>query len=263
MPMYINGKLAGMGDAVSDKEYQQKLSELTTRILGDNTSISAKELKKTSLFMDAYKKLDAEGKKRFDAILNLDGDAKNVSEKELKTLLTLLDADLSTDNITNREVFLMDNEITTDKSSGIYQATEKEIQNVYQNTKTRAEQQAEEVAKLKEKAETLNNLKQGIAQFDITTGAGLTKALTYISNNIRTGNSEGMEIYETVTRGLFNGQLEQVDTYRDGGSRVYRLKDGTEIYHNHKIGSDEYGFVSIIKQDEIVEKYNPDGEKVQ
>ena len=87
MPIYYNGALVGMNNAVHDKDYQAKLSEKTTQILGDKTSISVNELKKNSLFNDAYKKLDAEGKKQFDAILNLDGDANQVSEKELKTLI--------------------------------------------------------------------------------------------------------------------------------------------------------------------------------
>ncbi len=269
MTNYINGFLAGMGDSVTDKEYQQTLNAQAAEILGDKTSISAKNLKKTPLFSEAYKKLDAEGQKRFDSLLNLDGDSKNVSEKELKTLLTLLDADLTT-GANNEEVFLMDNKVSTGKTGGIYQATDKEIQYVYDNTKTRAEQQAEEVAKLKaaaEKqkanAEKLENVNNEINKMDTSTGSGLTKALNYIGENISWGSSEGLKMYDSAINNLFKDQLEDVGTYRDGGSRIYTLKDGTTIFHDNKLFGAENGFVTITRPDGSVEKYNPQGEKVE
>ena len=162
MSSYINGSLVGMNDAIYDKEYQAKLTEKTIAILGDKTSISSTELKKTPLFNKAYNKLDEKGKERFNEILNLDGDAKNVSEKELKTLLTILDADLGRDDFENREVFFMDGKVTTSKTGGIYQATDKEIQNVYKNTKTQAEQKTEEIQKMKEQAQQLDNINSKI-----------------------------------------------------------------------------------------------------
>ncbi len=262
MPRYINGALAGMWDSITNKEYQQKLNAQVAEILGDKNSISAKNLEKTSLFNEAYNKLDANGKKRFDSLINLDGDSKNVSEKELKTILTLLDADLTTiDN--QEEVFLMDNEFSTGKSSGIYQATEEEIQDVYGNIKTRAEVQAEEVAKLKAAAEKLEKVNNEINKMDISTGSGLTKALNYISEKISFGSSEGMQMYDSAVNTLFKGQLQDVKKARDGGSTLYTLKDGTTIFHDNKFLGDENGFVTITKPDGSVEKYNPQGEKVE
>ncbi len=262
MPMYINGALAGMGDAVKDKEYQAKLSEKTTQILGDRTSISVDELKKNSLFKKAYKQLNAEGKKKFDAILSMDGDAQNVSEKELKTLMTLLDADLSKDTFTDRELFLMDGEFSTGKKGGIYQATDKEIQYVYQNTKTRAEIQAEEIAKTKAKAAKLEEINGLVAEYDIKNGSELTKGLNTISSHVSAGNSAGLEVFDAAVSNFLNGQIQSVDTYRDGGSRLYTLKDGTKIYHDHKFMGSEVGFVTITHPDGSIEKYNAEGELV-
>ncbi len=258
MSSYINGSLVGMNAAVYDKEYQEKLTEKTTAILGDKTSITSAELKKTPLFSKAYQKLDAKGKERFNEILNLDGDAKNVSEKELKTLLTILDADLGHDDFENREVFLMDGKVTTSKTGGIYQATDKEIQNVYKNTKTRAEQKAEEMKKMKEQAQQLEDINSKIAEYKPDKGADITKALNTITEEAESDNLE-----EIAVSKFFKGQIERVDTYRDGGSKEYTLKDGTVIYHDNAIGGSEVGFVTITHPDGTKEKYNPEGKKVE
>src|SRR5574344_1611737 len=120
MPEYINGALVGLGDAIMDKDYQANLSKKTQALLGNKTSISADALKKTPIFNEAYKKLNVEGKKKFDAILSLDGDA-NLS------------------NVDGKERFLMDGELSTDKSGGIYQASNQEINTVYKYAQTKAE----------------------------------------------------------------------------------------------------------------------------
>ena len=62
---------------------------------------------------------------------------------------------------------------------------------------------------------------------------------------------------------LFGGKLERFDTYRDGGSREYFLKDGTKIYRDNGIGSKERGFTTITRPDGTVEKYNTEGVKVE
>ena len=263
MPIYINGALAGMGDAVYDKDYQKKLSEKTTEILGDKESISLKDLKKMPLFSKAYDKLDATGKKRFDQILSLDGDAKNISEKELKTLLTVMDADLHFNDLLGKEVFLMDGEPTLGETGGLNQAREDEIQHVYQNTKTRAEIQADEMKKMKEISAKLENIKEQTADYDINNGADLAKAFNVLDENISKGNSEGVQIYDMAISNLFGGKLERFDTYRDGGSREYFLKDGTKIYRDNGIGSKERGFTTITRPDGTVEKYNTEGVKVE
>lgn len=263
MPMYINGALVGMGEAVYDKEYQQKLSEQTTKILGDKDSISVKDLKKMPIFSDAYKKLDKTGQKRFDEILKLDGDAKNISEKELKTLLTVMDADLQFDDWSESEVFLMDGEPTLGETGGLNQAREDEIQNVYQNTKTRAEIQAEEMKKMKEISAKLENIKELVSEYDINNGSDVTKALNVLDENISRGNREGSQIYDMAISNLFSGKLERFDTFRDGGSREYLLKDGTKIYRDNGFGSKERGFTTITRPDGTVEKYNTEGVKVK
>ncbi len=265
MGLYVNGSLVGMGNAVKDAEYQKNLNERTTSILGDKTSISLADLKKTPVFSKIYTQLDKTGQEKLNRILSLDGDNKNVSEKELKTLLTLLDADLQKVDeypYNGKEAFLMNEEVDVKPSNGIYQATEEEVQNVYQNTKTRAEMQADEIKKQKEMSQQLTYLNELVSEYDISNPSDLTKALNTLRQNCSVGNAEGMQIYESATSALFKGQLKEVQTYRDGGSRMYILKDGTEIYHDNKAGGSTKGYVTIINTDGSIIKYNREGEKI-
>lgn len=258
MPEYIDGALVGLGYSVMDKDYQANLSKRTQALLGNKTSISADALKKTPIFSEAYKKLDVEGKKKFDAILSLDGDAKNVNEKELKTLLTILDANLS--NVDGKEKFLMDGEISTDKSGGIYQATNQEISTVYKYVQTKAEIQAQEISKQKADSAKLNQLKVMVKDYDITNGSDLAKAINILRH---ASSKDDSSIYDSAVQSLFKGQIKNVDTYRDGGSREYTLNDGTVVYHDNDFSGDEIGFVTITHPDGTKEKYNPKGEKVE
>lgn len=261
MGHYINGALVGMGNAVNDKEYQKKLAERADGLLQGKKSISSADLKKTPLFQDAFKKMDTQAKARFEQIINLDGDAKNISEKELKTLLTVMDADLQ--NVKGNEKFLMDGNFSLEKSGGLNQATDREIIDVYNNTKTRAEIKAEEIKNMKKASQKLESVRQMIADFDVTTGTGLTQALNTIDEIIDRGDEEGLKLYDMSVSNLFNGQLERFDTYRDGGSREYILKDGTKVFHDNKIFGEENGYVTITHPDKTVEKYTPEGERVE
>ena len=265
MGLYVNGSLVGMGNAVKDADYQKNLNERTISILGDKTSISLADLKKTPVFSKIFTQLDKTGQEKLNRILSLDGDNKNVSEKELKTLLTLLDADLQKVDAypyNGDEAFLMNEEIDVKPSNGIYQATEEEVQNVYQNTKTRAEMQADEIKKQKEMSQQLTYLNELVSEYDISNPSDLTKALNTLRQNCSVGNAEGMQIYESATSALFKGQLQEVQTYRDGGSRMYILKDGTEIYHDNKAGGGTKGYVTITNTDGSIIQYNRDGEKI-
>ena len=265
MSLYVNGSLVGMENAVKDVDYQKNLNERTTAILGDKTSISFTDLKKTSLFNKIYTQLDKTGQEKLSSILSLGGDDKNVSEKELKTLLTLLDADLQKVDAypyNGKEAFLMNGEMEVKPSSGIYQATDEEIQDVYNNTKTRAEMQADEIKKQKRMSQELAKLNDLVSEYDISNGSDLTKALNTLRQNCNVSNPEGMQLFESATSALFKGQLKDVRTYRDGGSRNYILKDGTEIYHDYKSGSSNKGSVTITNTDGSIIQYNREGEKV-
>ncbi len=265
MGLYVNGSLVGMGNAVKDADYQKNLSERTTAILGDKTSISLTDLKKTPVFSKIYTQLDKTGQEKLNSILSLGGDDKNVSEKELKTLLTLLDADLQKVDAypyNGKEAFLMNGEMEVKPSSGIYQATDEEIQDVYNNTKTRAEIQADEIKKQKRMSQELAKLNDLVSEYDISNGSDLTKALNTLRQNCKVGNPEGMQLFESATSALFKGQLKNVETYRDGGSRNYILKDGTEIYHDYRSGSSNKGSVTITNTDGSIIQYNREGEKV-
>jgi hypothetical protein len=265
MTMYINGKLAGMVDSAKNAEYQAKLDEKVSELFGDKTQISVQDLKKNSIFNKVYKSLNKAGKENFDKVLSLDGDAQNISEKELKTLLTLLDADLYNDN--GQEIFLMDNNIGTNKKTGgIYKATDKEIQQVYGNIQTRAEKEAAEIQKQKEMEQKSEQLIGMVKDYDYKNGSDVAKALNIIRENSEIGSSEGLEVHDNAIYEFFKEQVVDVDSYRDGGSRLYYLEDGTKIYHDNSISSmfrGESGAVTITHPDGTEEKYNNKGEKIE
>ena len=131
MAYHVDGSLIGLSASVSNPEYQEKLNKQVENILGNNESISLEALKKNSLFADAYNNLNDKAKARVDYIVNMEGDSQNVSEKELKVLLTVLDANLQKlQQYGSREFFLMDNEPTTDENGGLVQATDKELSDI-------------------------------------------------------------------------------------------------------------------------------------
>lgn len=263
MPTYIDGKLAGMGTSITDKKYQAKLSEKTQQAFGDKEQIKRDELLSNKDIYTAYKNLTAEGKQKFDQILSMDDDASTVSEKEYKTLMTILDADLGVNTFTNQETFLMDGEISTGEKGGIYQATNQEIQNVHDNIKTRAEVKAQQKAKEVAKMKKMSNVQQAINHNDIKSGSGLTHVLTTVDKNFSAVNHDrdSYKEYAEAIQMVFGDNLESADSLRDGGSREYTLKDGTRIFHNHSLTGNEQGYVTITRPDGTVEKYSPDGER--
>ena len=111
-------KFMGMNKSIYMPEYQKMLNDRTNSIFGDQQTISKKELlQKDDAVMEAYLKLDENGRKNFDKILSMSDDGNTVNIVEYKTLLTVLDSEeLEHDN-----PMLMDGNFSVDsKQNGIY-----------------------------------------------------------------------------------------------------------------------------------------------
>ena len=270
MPIYVNGAMVGMHDAVRDAEYQQKLDVKAGEILGDKESISLAALKKNSVFAQAYKELDAKGKARIDQIANMEGDAQNVSERELKVILTAMDANLQDWEWGKEKTqkFYMDGEASTDETGGLNQATDEELQDILQNTKTRTERIEEAQKKEEAKNEKIKATAEqaiDIKPYDDNgrvNGGEWAKAFQIIHQNISWGNREGLETWEKAFENILGkGQVTHTSTYRDGGSKEWTLKDGTVVYLNNQFGGSEVGYVTVKHPDGTSEKFKPDGNK--
>jgi len=272
MPIYSNGAMVGMHDAVRDAEYQQKLDVKAGEILGDKESISLSALKKNSVFAKAYNELDATGKARIDQIANMEGDAQNVSERELKVILTAMDANLQDWEWGKEKTqkFFMNGEASTGETGGLNQATDEELQDILQNTKTRAERGMEAKKKQEarnEKIKTTIEQAKEIKPYDDNgrvNGGEWAKAVQIIHSNIRCGNMEGLEDWNNAFEKILGkGQVVHTSTYRDGGSKEFKLQDGTKVYLNNRIGGNEIGYITVTHADGSVEKFKPDGTKVE
>lgn len=272
MPIYVNGAMVGMHDAVRDEEYQQKVDVKAGEILGDKESISLADLKKNSVFAQAYKELNAKGKARIDQIANMEGDAQNVSERELKVILTAMDANLQDWEWGKEKTqkFYMDGEASTGETGGLNQATDEELQDILQNTKTRAErikeaQKKEEAKNEKVKAtvEEARDIKP-YDDNDRVNGGEWAKAFQIIHKNISWGNSEGLETWEKAFEDILGkGQVVDTSTYRDGGTKEFTLKDGSTVRLDNNLSGNEIGYVTVKHPDGTSEKFKPDGTKVE
>ena len=271
MPIYHGDALVGMHDAVRDAEYQKKLDVKVEKILGNNESISLAALKKNSVFAQAYKELDAKGKARVDQIANMEGDVQNVSERELKVILTAIDANLQDWKWGNEknQKFYMDGKASTGETGGLNQATDKELQDVLENTKTRAErikeaQKKEEARneKIKATIEQAKNIKPYDDNGHVN-GGEWAKAFQIIYQNISCNDYEDLKTWGKAFENILGkGQIADASTYRDG-SKAFTLKDSSIVFLNNDFFSDEFGYVTVKHPDETTEKFKPDGTKVE
>lgn len=270
----FNSKLIGLGQSILNKDYQANLDSKIDSILGEKDNISVNELKKSSIFKEAFEKID---NSKLENIFKLDGNAENISEKELRVLLTLLDSNL--ENVDGKERFVLDSQEGYEKSSGIYEATDNEIQTIYNNTKTRAEKKKLELAK-KEQAEQAgqakiqqleterdfaNNILQNIKQYQLfktdgkINGANVAKLFKELKDNIKCNNAESIKIFDNAIEKAFAGKVKSINTPRSG--KVLEF-DGYRIEVNYQALSNEYGYVTVSSGTKE-EKYTPNGELVQ
>jgi hypothetical protein len=259
----MSNVFSGMYKSVTDAGFQAQLDTQIANLMGDKDKIAVDVLKKNTIFNDFYKNLDESAKARVNNIFSLDGDSETVSEKELRTLLTLFDADLAEDN--GHEVFMMDHEFGTNKeTSGIYQATDSEIDNIYKNMKTKYERAAEEIKKQQEaeQKETLRkDIEKQIKECDIKDGSQLTKVLNLIFQN-----DEIIDTDEAI-KTLFKEQILKINTAGLGWEISYKLKSRTTVCYNASLVLDDGSFhkigeVTIKRPDGTCEKYNKNGELI-
>lgn len=77
-----------------------------------------------------------------------------------------------------------------------------------------------------------------------------------INNNNKIGNWK--KLFEEV---LGHGLVVSSDLYQDGGSIEWKLKNGTRIYYDKGMTSNEYGWLTVTHPDGTVEKFKPNGKK--
>ena len=261
-------KIFGILNAVQssgEDSYMKTIQEKAVNILGKKDSISLNKLMNNSVFKEIYNKLDDNAKSKANTIFSMDGDAQNVSERELQTFFTLLDANL--ENVNGKETFVFDNEDSFESTNGLSNARENEIQIIYNNTKSRADEKMEKMREQEEikKQQEVAIQKEKQIQKEIKdvkvydddgnlNDANLLKVLKSLSN-------AGSEVLEKVCREIFGDRLNLADLDRSGGFLI-DLKDTKNEGRSIIITRDMLGNVSI-RQAEDFREYDANGDKVK
>lgn len=106
-----------------DVQYKNELDKKISSILNGGETISLSDLQKNSLFSN----LSEKAMQRLDYIAGIDGDKTSLNSEELRVLMSLADATLK-DN-----TFVFDGKMSTDKNSGLEQATDREVEAAIKN----------------------------------------------------------------------------------------------------------------------------------
>lgn len=149
MSVYDNDGLVGLKASTKEMEYQNKLNKKVEEILGENESISFNELKKKSIFKVDFDNLDENTKNNIKHIISLEDGSDNVTEKELKVLLSAIDAKFKDfDTFTNAikaalkddfDNYTLDNNYNIEEEDiAIKLTTKEELTKIFNNTKTRS-----------------------------------------------------------------------------------------------------------------------------
>jgi hypothetical protein len=138
---------------------------------------------------------------------------------------------------------MVDNEIGTNKeTSGIYQATDKEIKSVYDS--------------LRPKEERRKEVEQQVKKYDCTDGSQLAKALNLVDHNNGLFDKNAVRVVLS----------DQISEYRQE-SNSYKLKDGrTVIFADNTPRNRSHHIVGAVKieyPDGTVELYDREGEKLK
>ena len=184
----------------------------------------------------------------------MDGDATTISEKEYKTLLTLMDAEFSETEM----VYTVDRKITAGKTNGMNQIDEFEIGMVYGEIQTEKEQQV----KQNKGNETLKNLKEQISQFDLKDNGDMTKAINFLMKNI----DDKEQLAKAINELILNNQAIEINYGRSSGTIDFTMPEGSEIYSvtlNYSGEKDKIGNVDIMTPDLYYDTYRPDETKVE
>lgn len=259
-------KIFGILNAVQssgEDSYMKTIQEKAVNILGKKDSISLNKLMNNSVFKEIYNKLDDNAKSKANTIFSMDGDAKNVSERELQTFFTLLDANL--ENVNGKETFVFDNEDSFESTNGLSNANEHELQIIYNNTKSRADEkmekmrEQEEIKKQHEVAiQQEKQIRKEIKDVKVydddwnLNDANLLKVLKALSN-------ADAEVLKKISGEIFGDRLNFSDLDRGGGFLI-DLKDTKNEGRSIIITKDILGNVSI-RQAEDFREYDANGDK--
>ena len=95
-------------------------------------------------------------------------------------------------------------------------------------------------------------------------GGEWAKAIQIIHNNISWWSFEGLKLRkQAFEKILGKQQIFRVETYRDGGSTEWYLKNGTIVFLDNSISSSEVGYITVYHPNGTEEKFNTDGVKVE
>lgn len=275
---------------LNNADYQKQIADKAKQIMGSKNNISLETLKRTPIFETYTKGLDANTKTQlYQRISDIAG--KEVDSNEMRTILTLMDANLeqvkyssTLDKYTAaakgepNEKFVMDGQIKLNTQSGIFQATDSEIKKTLDITsKYNFTEEGREV-----KQEDGSVLKY---DNDNKVIGGTTKEGVKYSNEFDDEGNVSKTAYEDGSSKIYEkGKLVQENNadgtkkvYNDGQEYVYD-KDGKqtggknselgnyEIKHNEdgttRYQSSDNEHYALYKDGKLQEAYTRDGSKI-
>ena len=229
-----NEKLGGLFASAYNNQYQNYLNQKTTELFGKNEVISTKKLFQNKEIANIFENLSEVGKQKFNHILELEDSKDSVTEKEFKTLMTILDAerpdnkkDLRYLRDLQEERFWLDYSLNISNNNSIYNVSEDCIDTLFYNLYTRKEQNTKEPTQAVKK---LNFVKSELEKLDKSNEGDIIRGLEIINNNFPANNEMTQKVNFSLVNSLLNGQLVRIDTRTDGGSHTYWLNNGTHQY---------------------------------
>lgn len=217
-----------------ETDYVKKVKERSISFLEESDSINWESLIKDTTFGNIYNKLNQAQKKRANTIFSLDGDSKNVSEKELRTFFHLLDAELKKDN--GKQAFVFDYKDSFNDNNGLSQANDSEISVIYNRLKSRAEdeiQKNKELEKIKKQqeidAKQIKEIRSKLENIKIYKDDGTIDDLQLLEaiDIILTTVDSDVAIEEILNE-IFNNNIEYASRLQGlGNGFEFTLNDGT------------------------------------
>ncbi len=120
-------------------DYQERLDDIVNQILNGKKSISFDELKNNPILSDIIQNLDKDAKDKLDYIAKIEDKKNNITEKELRLILTVLDAfpeETSRSGGSRFKGYLFDGQYSI---RGLYKITKDELKKAYDKLLTFAE----------------------------------------------------------------------------------------------------------------------------
>lgn len=244
---------------LNNADYQKQIFDKAKQIMGSKNNISLETLKKTPIFKAYTNGLDSQTKTQlYQKISDIAG--KEIDTNEMKAILILMDANLeevkyssgiekfkATTKGDSNEKFVMDGQIKLNSQSGIFQATDNEIQKTLGITsKYNFTQEGHEVKQDDGSVLKYDNNNKVIG--------GTTKDGIKYSNEYDKDGKIAKTVYEDNSSKIYEkGELIQ-ENFADGTKKLY--KNGQEYVYD-KAGNQISGKNSDLGNYEII--HNEDG----